>query len=263
MEKLTLLTLSSLRPEKHGNITWTTLFDEDDLPWVDYFFVDVRNLLVQSVKVPEKIPLPELKWSWDLEFCIIYCYLYSFRLTSANTTMTGQQQTTSVNEVTPTTFKNTFRAPSFVWDSPEFKFEFSDGYETYTYKDVRLSINNLRLDTTFDYEYVPGLGIQISNLDIVFRLLSLRIVVRDIKESYGEVIIEFPPLITDWTVPLLSGWVANKREYEDSLEFRINCVLSQSQVDPERCEAGLVTEKYNKMNVVQLFETIVLGSLER
>ncbi|ODM91217.1 hypothetical protein Ocin01_15461, partial [Orchesella cincta] len=268
-EKLGLLTLSTLQPKKYGAVTWKSLFSEDDLPWVDYFFVDIRSLLVQSIKVADQAPLPEVSWSYRFEICIIwFCVDDTLTLTTDNTFMAGQKRTTSVNEVTPTTFKNFFHVPVFVWHSPEFLWNVTDNTngDQYLTRDIYLGINDLSLNTTFDYGFVEDLGIQISNLSIDFNINYFRVNIENVTSIYADGTVEYyDPIKNDYEQYLRDDWASYRGDYLPSLEFRINCVLSGSRINPERCEqeSDYVTSSYYKMNVLQLFETIGLGSMDR
>ncbi|CAL8090986.1 unnamed protein product [Orchesella dallaii] len=268
-EKLALVTLSSLKPDKYGSITLKSLFSEDDYPWVDYFFVDIRSLIVQSIKVGEDAHVPEIGWSYRFEFCIWnFCIDDTLSLTSDSTFFAGQKRTTSTNEVTPTSFRNNFHAPLFVWHSPNFLFNVTDNInnDQYLTRDASLYINNLQINTTFEYGYVEDLGLQISNLSVDFNINYMRFNIENITTVYSSGEVElYDPIKTDYTEYLLSDWEYYKDDYLPSLMFRINCVLSGSRNDPERCEkeTTYMTRDYHRMNVLQLFATIGLGSLDR
>ncbi|CAL8136512.1 unnamed protein product [Orchesella dallaii] len=270
-KKLGILAASHLRPSllRGLDIKWSDLFSPDDLPWIDYMFVDFRSLLTQSLKVPENIPLPECDDHHIIDINESgWVFNWTLSWTSEESQMIGQQDTTSINEVTPTTFKNSFHAPSFVWRSPKAAYQFYDNYygEFVRAQNFYYGIKDLYLNTSANYEFVPDVGIQISNLTIGFDIGYLRYNVEDIIWGYQNGTTErFPGYKYDNTDTLLYEWKYNQAEYLIGLEFRINCVLSGSRNDPDRCEWDdnnwYVSQYYYKMNVLQLFETIGLGSM--
>jgi len=233
-QKLSLLTLSSLQPKKYGQLTWRSLFSEDDLPWVDYMFVDIRSLLTQSIKVSEQVPLPELDYTEHIEFCILFwCVDDTLTLTTRHTQMIGQKRTSSVNEITPNSFKNAFHAPAFVWHSPDFLFNITDNIydDQYLYSDLYIGINNLELNTSLNYEYVNDLGIQVRNLSIDFNIGYLKTNLENITFVYYDGSVEVSePYKQDYTEYLISDWDYYKDDYQRGLEFRINCVLVRTRM---------------------------------
>ncbi|ODM89611.1 hypothetical protein Ocin01_17071 [Orchesella cincta] len=267
-EKLGLLAISSALPEKNLNISRNSLFAEEEHELIDLYYHDLRTLLTQFVKIKEDAPFPEITdYSW-FELCLPFCASWGITLETNRTSITGQERTTSVNEITPTSFKNTFHVPSFVWTSPDFLFEVNDetALTRWIWRNMRVALNNLKWTTTFDYDVDPDLGLQISNLDIKFSIYWLRINIYIVGTiNSGGWFIPVPPIFTDWTTNLRAYWANYKPQYLSLLTHRINCVLSNSRSDPVGCINGTATlsEKYHKMNVVQLFETFGLGELDR
>ncbi|CAL8143373.1 unnamed protein product [Orchesella dallaii] len=273
IEKFSLFVLSGLdlEPKPQLDIPWKSLFAYDDYPETDPFFVDLRAIIVQSIKIKEDAPLAAFDFNFRFEMCDWYnCYNITFNFTSGITQLKGQARTTSVNVITPTHFKNTFTVPLFQWHADDFYFEIANHVSgvTWKYSNSRLNINNMRLTTQFDYEFVPELGIQIRNLDIDFLLLSARFSILNYRHEYDDgTILPLPPIVTDYVLALLAEWLEVKAEYQTALEFRINCVLSGFRNDPERCtpttDEGYFPNSYYVYNVMELFETIGLASLDR
>ncbi|CAL8136510.1 unnamed protein product [Orchesella dallaii] len=221
-------------------------------------FVDFRSLLTQSLKVPEKIPIPEAESFYIIDINEAGWVLnWTVSWVSKDSEMVGTQDTTSVNEVTPTTFKNTFHVPSFVWRSRNAACQIQDNYygEFVRAQNIYYGIKDLYLNTSANYEYVPDVGIQISNLTIGFDIGYLRYNFEDVIWGYSNGTTErFPGFKYDNAPTLLWEWKFIQAEYLSGLEFRINCVLTGSRNNPERCEwddeAWYVSQYYYRMNVL-------------
>jgi len=272
--KIGILAASQLpRYSSIKGLKFSDLFSSDDFPYVDFMFVDIRSLLTQAIKVDEAAPapLPEIEWSYDIDLNETgYIINVTLSLWTAQTQMSGQNQTTSTNEITATSFKNSFHVPSFVWKSPFAGFKIYDNlYDEYTLlRDYYLGINNLFLNTSANYEFVPEVGIQISNLSIGFDMAYFQTNITEISLHYSNGTEEqLTPSNIDYREDLMLNWEGYQEDYTESLEFRINCVLSDSRNNPTRCalEGGeyYVNKDYFKMNVLQLVQTIGLGSLNR
>ncbi|CAL8103676.1 unnamed protein product [Orchesella dallaii] len=282
------LSLSSLSPiQKFGvfaasnlikdntiskTLAWSDFFDETDpLPYIDYFYVDFRSLLLQSIKVTEEPVLPELDWSYRFDACGSWvCIDYFFTLTSAETILQGQKQISSANEVTPNSFTNRFHVPNLQWHSPKFMFNFTDNIMDIQHlnQDLYVALNNMTAITSGNYEYVPELGIQVRNLTIDFSLGCLRSNIENISivRANGSVEIK-DPIKSDVTEDIVGVWSIYKEEYELSTQFRINCLLSAFRSDP-RCvfTEDEMTDRNNEYiaeNILQFFGNIGLGSLDR
>ncbi|CAL8146424.1 unnamed protein product [Orchesella dallaii] len=269
-QKLGLLASSILKPSNHHNFTWNSLFEEDNMAFIDHFFVDLRTLLIQTIKVTEEPILPELSWSIAYSWCFVeWCVDEIMSVSSSKTYMAGQKLITSVNSISDTTFINKFHVPNFVWHSPDFLFDVTDKIHNFQLlsRDLKLGIDNLTLITTAEYEFNLDLGVQISNLTIDFNLGYLGVNIKNNTVVYDDGRIEFyDPIETDHTEYLISNWEdINKYSYQETLQFRINCILSGSRNDPERCELDGIFQDhmYYRFNVLQLMETIGLGSLDR
>ncbi|ODM96136.1 hypothetical protein Ocin01_10542 [Orchesella cincta] len=251
------------------DLTFRDLFSSDDMPWIDYMFVDIRNFFIQSIKVNENQGgLPELDWAYT----VFNDYWFVFNITvtykTRETQMVGQKTTTSVNEITPNSFKNSFYVPSYIWRSPGALFQVYENDEGYSLnaEDWYLGINGLTLNTSFNYEYVPDLGIQISNLTIDFDMNYWRTNCEYIYWMHPNGTREdYESIKWDYEDILLDEWKYSQEDYLDALQFRINCVLSNNLNNPDRCDlgGGYVNREYFRMNVLQLIETIGLASLDR
>jgi len=230
--KLALLAAAQISPKSFskGKLPiWSDLFSPDDQPWVDYMFVDIRTLLIQSIKVSEDVPLPELDWRYDIDIeGGGWKFNLTFTFTSEDTEMIGQKRTTSVNEITPTSFKNTFHAPNFIWRSPkaEFRLTDNDGDYYFSYSDYFVGLNNLTLVTKAEYEFVPEMGIQISNFSIDFDVGYLRTNLdKNILRYPNGTIEDLGAVKLDYTEYLYDDWKYYAGRYLEGLPFRINCVL--------------------------------------
>ncbi|CAL8136514.1 unnamed protein product [Orchesella dallaii] len=265
-KKLGIFVGSQLRPS--SLVKWSDLFSPDDIPWIDFTFVDFRQLLTQIMKVPSDLPIPEIDYSFPVYINESgYAFNGTMSMTSGETQIFGQQNITSVNEVTPTFFKNTFRVPSFVWRSPKAGIQLYDNTydEYYRAQNFTYEIQQLTLNTSANYEFVPDIGIQISNFSIEYELGYLGYSVGDFIFGYLNGTTTYPGLEEDVTEAIFYAWQYNQADYIAALQFRINCVLSGSRNNPDRCELNdeemYVNPRYYKMNVLQLFETIGLGSM--
>ncbi|CAL8143374.1 unnamed protein product [Orchesella dallaii] len=275
-EKLCLLILSSLdiEPKLQGDISFKSLFkaDGDEYHNVDSFFVDVRAIMVQSIKLTEDAPLPAYDFYTYLDFCDGFgnCYNLSYTLNTGITQLKGQKRITSVNEVTPTHFKNTFTVPLFQMHADDFLFEIANHLSghNFRYRNWRVTFNNMRLVTQFDYEFVPELGIQIRNLEINFFILSARSSISYNWHEYPDgTLIPLLPVYSDIGLYLNEEWTEYKEEYQNATEFRINCFLSGFRSNPKICtptsDVGFMPEHYYLFNVIELFGTMGLASLDR
>ncbi|CAL8068014.1 unnamed protein product [Orchesella dallaii] len=268
-EKLGLLLLSTVQPNKFRNLSRQSLqFDlVQDFPFIDHFFVDFRSILTQAIKVEEGIPLPEINWRYNYEYCDPQrtCYNYTLTTITANSKMTGQNETSSVNEVSGTQFKNSFRAPHFTWQSPEFLHNLTDNEngDQYLYTNLFIELYNLTMNTTFNYGYVQDVGIEISNFSIDFGINSLRTNIRNttIIHADGSVEIE-GPIRLDFATILERDFDIYREKYQTFLQNRINCILSGFRDECE-VETESTTKQFHRMNILQLFETIGLGSMDR
>jgi len=226
-QKLAILAATELDPnsfQKENKPSWTDLFSPDDYILADLFYGDLISLLTQSIKVNEEIPLPELDWSYHLAFDICGWYFdWTTTLKTVKTEMLGQKSITSTNEISPTTFKNTFNVPGFIWKSPggEFKlyYHITDSYASFS--DFYLRFYNLTITTSANYEFVQDVGIQVRNLNIHFKPGNLRLNIENVvyKDRDG-IINEYPPF--KLVLPIEAMW---SREMVSNLEFRINCVI--------------------------------------
>ncbi|CAL8103679.1 unnamed protein product [Orchesella dallaii] len=285
------LSLSSLSPiQKFGvfaasnlikdntiskTLAWSDFFDETDpLPYIDYFYVDFRSLLLQSIKVTEEPVLPELDWSYRFDACGSWvCIDYFFTLTSAETILQGQKQISSANEVTPNSFTNRFHVPHLQWHSLKFLFNITDHEvnEQHLNEDLYVALHNLTIVTSANYEYVPELGVQVRNLSIDFSLGYFRSNIENISIVRADGSVEISdPIKSDVTEDVVQTWIDYKEEYELSLQFRTNCLLSAFRSDPRCVYDGDYDEadfnrayEYIAENILQLFGTVVLGSMDR
>ncbi|ODM97073.1 hypothetical protein Ocin01_09614 [Orchesella cincta] len=270
-QKLVVLAASNLDADPRRQIKWTDLFSEDDKPDVDVVFTDIRSLLTLSRTIPEEAGiLPEVDWYFSWGGCWFgWCFDQTMILTSNDTIITGQKDVTSVNEVTPTSFKNTFHSPAFAWHSPNCLFNLTNHLENITdlYRDFYFTITNLTLVSSLNYEYVPDLGIQVSNLSVEFGYGHMVTNIEDVTKIRGDGSVEIrDPIKNDLTF-YFDKWEDYKTEFIPSFEFRINCLLSGSRNDPARCdpeeEDEYISREYYKMNLIHLIETIGLGALDR
>jgi len=143
----------------------------------------------------------------------------------------GQKRTTSVNEITPTNFKNKFLAPLFIWRSPQAGFMIYDNNngDFYMLKNFYLGLSNLGFNTSVNYEFVPELGIQISNLSIEFDVSYLRMSIEEMVLHYEGTTKDYGPWKYDYAENLFGDWKYHEERYLDSLQFRINCVLVRKE----------------------------------
>ncbi|CAL8103685.1 unnamed protein product [Orchesella dallaii] len=254
-------------------LSWNDIFDETSIyPAIDFFYADFRALLVQAIKVTEEPALPELDWSYKVDICVIFwCFDLTLTFTTAETILLGQKQISSVNEVTSNSFTNRFHVPHFQWHSPKFMFNITDHEvnEQHLNEDLYVALHNLTIGTSANYEYVPELGVQVRNLTIDFSLGYLRSNIESISIVHADGSIEVSdPIKSDVTDGIVETWIDYKEEYELSLQFRINCLLSAFRSDPkcvfdgDEADANMAYE-YIAENVLQLFGTVVLGSLDR
>ncbi|CAL8103682.1 unnamed protein product [Orchesella dallaii] len=256
-------------------LSGSDLFDETSvLPIIDFFYADFRALLVQAIKVTEEPALPELDWSYKVDICIIFwCFDLTLTLTTAETIILGQKQISSVNEVTPNSFTNRFHVPHLQWHSLKFLFNITDHEvnEQHLNEDLYVALHNLTIVTSANYEYVPELGVQVRNLSIDFSLGYFRSNIENISIVRADGSVEISdPIKSDVTEDVVQTWIDYKEEYELSLQFRTNCLLSAFRSDPRCVYDGDYDEadfnrayEYIAENILQLFGTVVLGSMDR
>ncbi|CAL8103688.1 unnamed protein product [Orchesella dallaii] len=239
LQKLGVFALSNLKSSSKA-LPWSDIFAQEEIiTYLDIIYIDYRSLLVQVIAL------------------------------AAETKFTGQKRTTSINEMTPSSFKNTFHVPHIQWHSPKFLLNVTDHElnEQHLTEDVYGALNNVTIITSADYTVVPELGLQIDNLCIDFSIGYSRTNVErmSIIRSDGSVELE-EPFKSDITEAIREIWDLYKKEYETSLQLRINCFLSNNRSDPlcynEDSYDGPVNEYFGE-NFLHLFETIVLGSMDR
>ncbi|CAL8070857.1 unnamed protein product [Orchesella dallaii] len=226
----------------------------------DFFNIDFPILSLQFSKAGSVL-LPSLHIEYGFYFCLVDCVgflqYYDFRepeIKNANLT----SLTTKINS---TSLEVEFTSPDFQLIMEKFGLVDSDLGTNHTvfWRGLSVFLGNLTTKLSANLEFVPGVGLQLSNTTMGGGVDDFRIRVENATHNFPDgTSEEWGEEEINYTADFNAGWVSYGEKLEAHTETWLNCFLSEGRNGNEECE-GYLNDKIQRHNFVLLVEAIGLG----
>ncbi|CAL8070859.1 unnamed protein product [Orchesella dallaii] len=232
----------------------------------DYTIADFLNidfpLLALHLSKARNILLPDVHYQYSFYFCYMgICAGFLQQYDYNEPEVRNANLTSLITRIDSNKLEIEFKVPDLQLVMEKFTMMDTDlvTNDVVLWRGLSVFFTNFTTKLSADLEFVPGVGLQLSNTTMGGGVDDLRIQKENATHTFPDgTVEEWGEVYTDYTQDLNDGWASYGEDLAAYTETWLNCFLSNGRNGNEECE-GLLNDRVQRDNFVLFVQAIGLG----